>query len=101
MEIIWKIDLWLIQGMNSDSERLQGCYHCHGTILKMKDGNLDPDTWPNVGVGRINMNGSNYSWWHGFYECKKRYVGFMKESNALETRSRKSLSRIIRQHRLS
>jgi hypothetical protein len=61
MEIIWKIDLWLIQGMNSDFERLQGCYHCHGTILKMKDGNLDPETWPNVGVGRINMDGSKGS----------------------------------------
>jgi len=58
MEIIWKIDPWLNKGMNSDIERATGCYHCHGTILKMKDGALDPETWPNVGVGRVNMDGS-------------------------------------------
>lgn len=61
MEIIWKIDLWLINGMNSDFERAAGCYHCHGTILKVKEGKLDPETWPNVGVGRINPDGSKGS----------------------------------------
>ena len=29
LEIIWKIDPWLNKGMNSDDERLAGCYHCH------------------------------------------------------------------------
>lgn len=61
MEIIWKIDLWLINGMNSDFERAAGCYHCHGTIVKVKEGKLDPETWPNVGVGRINLDGSKGS----------------------------------------
>ncbi len=61
MEIIWKIDPWLNDGMNSDLERASGCYYCHGTVLKMKDGQLDPDTWPNVGVGRINLDGSKGS----------------------------------------
>lgn len=28
MEIIWKIDPWLNNGMNSDFERINGCYHC-------------------------------------------------------------------------
>jgi hypothetical protein len=60
-EIIWKIDPWLNNGMNSDTERIAGCYHCHGTVIKMKGDQLDPDTWPNVGVGRINMDGSNGS----------------------------------------
>lgn len=60
-EIIWQIDSWLKQGMNSDFERASGCYHCHGTILKVKDGKLDPATWPNVGVGRINLDGSKGS----------------------------------------
>ncbi|MFA5716944.1 MAG: multiheme c-type cytochrome [Desulfobulbaceae bacterium] len=58
MEIMWKIDPWLNNGMNSDIERKTGCYHCHGTVLKTKDGKLDPMTWPNVGVGRVNMDGS-------------------------------------------
>lgn len=61
MEIIWKIDPWLNKGMNSDFERASGCYHCHGTILKIKDGKLDPETWPNVGVGRVNLDGSKGS----------------------------------------
>jgi len=60
-EIIWQIDSWLKDGMNSDFERASGCYHCHGTILKVKDGKLDPATWPNVGVGRINPDGSKGS----------------------------------------
>jgi ssDNA-binding Zn-finger/Zn-ribbon topoisomerase 1 len=58
-KVIWQIDPWLKLGMNSDLERATGCFHCHGTILKKtKDGNLDPMTWPNVGVGRINFDGS-------------------------------------------
>ncbi len=61
MEIIWKIDPWLNKGMNSDFERATGCYHCHGTIVKTKDGKLDSETWPNVGVGRINLDGSKGS----------------------------------------
>ncbi len=58
IEIIWKIDPWLNDGMNSDNERKTGCFACHGTVLKMKDGSIDPDTWPNVGVGRVNLDGS-------------------------------------------
>jgi hydroxylamine dehydrogenase len=27
------------------------------------------------------MMAPDYAWWHGFYECKKRYVEFMKEAN--------------------
>ncbi len=61
MEIIWKIDSWLIYGMNSDFERAAGCYHCHGTVIKTKEGKPDPETWPNVGVGRINPDGSKGS----------------------------------------
>lgn len=61
MEIIWKIDPWLNNGMNSEFERTAGCYHCHGTILKITDDKLDPATWPNVGVGRVNLDNSKGS----------------------------------------
>ncbi len=61
LEIIWKIDPWLNKGMNSDFERISGCFTCHGTILKLKDGRLTPETWPNVGVGRLNLDGSKGS----------------------------------------
>ena len=58
LEIIWKIDPWLNKGMTSDNERTTGCYQCHGTIVKLEDGKLTPETWPSVGVGRINPDGS-------------------------------------------
>ncbi|MFW5487097.1 MAG: multiheme c-type cytochrome [Desulfovibrio sp.] len=59
IEIIWEIDPWLNKGMNSDIERQAGCYVCHGTVLKMDaDGRLDKSTWPNTGVGRLNLDGS-------------------------------------------
>lgn len=61
LEIIWNMDPWLKKGMNSDFERLSGCFTCHGTVLEIKDGTLSPETWPNTGVGRINLDGSRGS----------------------------------------
>jgi len=61
LEIIWKIDPWLNFGLNSEAERATGCLRCHGAALALKDGKLDPATWPNVGVGRINLDGSRGS----------------------------------------
>ena len=61
LELIWKIDPWLNNGMNSDFERVSGCFVCHGTIVKIKDGKLTADTWPNTGVGRLNPDGSKGS----------------------------------------
>ena len=58
LEIIWKLDPWLNQGMNNDWERTAGCFYCHGTVVKLdKDGVPDASTWPNVGVGRLNLDG--------------------------------------------
>jgi hydroxylamine dehydrogenase len=37
IEIMWKIDNWLNQGMNSDLERKVGCLTCHGTVIKLTD----------------------------------------------------------------
>jgi hypothetical protein len=58
LEIIWKIDPWLNDGMNSDFERSSGCFVCHGTVVEIKDNKLTPATWPNTGVGRLNLDGS-------------------------------------------
>ncbi|EPR37484.1 hypothetical protein dsx2_0830 [Desulfovibrio sp. X2] len=58
LEILWKIDPWLNQGFNSENERKTGCWTCHGTIISVKDGKIDPKSWPNVGVGRVNLDGS-------------------------------------------
>ena len=39
-----------------------GCRQCHGSIVKANpDGTLDPSTWPNTGIGRINPDGSKGS----------------------------------------
>jgi len=36
-----------------------GCWQCHGSEVKVtEDGSLDPATWPNTGIGRINPDGS-------------------------------------------
>jgi hypothetical protein len=41
---------------------VNGCWQCHGTEVKvLPDGKLDPATWPNTGIGRINPDGSEGS----------------------------------------
>jgi len=36
-----------------------GCRQCHGSIVKVtKNGQLDTNTWPNTGIGRVNPDGS-------------------------------------------
>jgi hypothetical protein len=36
-----------------------GCRQCHGSIVKTNDdGSLDPSTWPNTGIGRVNPDGT-------------------------------------------
>ncbi len=36
-----------------------GCWQCHGSQIKvLEGGKLDPATWPNTGIGRINPDGS-------------------------------------------
>ena len=38
---------------------VSGCWQCHGSQVKMlPDGKLDPATWPNTGIGRINPDGT-------------------------------------------
>ncbi len=41
---------------------VNGCWQCHGSEIKvLEDGKLDPATWPNTGIGRINPDGSEGS----------------------------------------
>jgi nitrate/TMAO reductase-like tetraheme cytochrome c subunit len=38
---------------------VNGCWQCHGSQVKvLAGGKLDPATWPNSGIGRINPDGS-------------------------------------------
>ncbi|UCF05024.1 MAG: CopD family protein [bacterium] len=58
LEIVWKIDKWLVHDMNNDIERSTGCFACHGSAVEVRDGRPVPGTWPNVGVGRRNPDGT-------------------------------------------
>jgi len=41
---------------------VNGCWACHGSEVRvMPGGKLDPATWPNSGIGRINPDGSEGS----------------------------------------
>jgi len=38
---------------------VNGCWQCHGSEVKvLETGRLDPATWPNTGIGRINPDGT-------------------------------------------
>lgn len=38
---------------------VNGCQQCHGSKVKVKkNGRLDPTSWPNTGIGRLNPDGS-------------------------------------------
>ncbi len=60
-EIMWKVDPWIKDGMNNEIERITGCFACHGTEVTLADGKPFPGTWPNVGVGRENPDGTRGS----------------------------------------
>jgi hypothetical protein len=41
---------------------VSGCWQCHGAEVKvLEGGKLDPATWPNTGMGRLNPDGSKGS----------------------------------------
>ncbi len=80
LEIIWKIDPWLNHGLSNAIERATGCQHCHGSIVKVTDGELDSETWPNVGVGRINPDGSRGS----CSSCHPRHLFSLAEARKPE-----------------
>ncbi len=48
------------QGVSAAS--VNGCWQCHGTVVKvLPGGKLDPATYPNSGIGRLNPDGSEGS----------------------------------------
>ncbi|MHC4106842.1 MAG: multiheme c-type cytochrome [Planctomycetota bacterium] len=48
--------------MGVSAAAVSGCWQCHGSQIKVvSDGKLDPTTWPNTGIGRINPDGSEGS----------------------------------------
>ncbi len=48
--------------IETSAAAVSGCLQCHGSEIKvLEDGKLDPATWPNTGIGRINPDGSRGS----------------------------------------
>ena len=58
-----------------------GCEKCHGSVVKVKNGRLDPNTWPNGGIGRINPDGSRGS----CTACHTRHLFSVAEARKPET----------------
>ena len=64
----------LSEHFGSPSINDAGCAKCHGSEVKVRgDGTLDPATWPNSGIGRINPDGSvgSCSACHGRHKFSK------------------------------
>ena len=52
----------LAHNLGGAAVKAAGCDQCHGSVVKVKgDGSLDPRTWPNTGIGRVNPDGSKGS----------------------------------------
>ena len=76
------------------ADAVNGCWQCHGTIIKFKRDEkgqilrtgpynkpvIDPDTWPNSGIGRLNPDGSKGS----CHACHSRHSFEAKLSRSPE-----------------
>jgi hypothetical protein len=52
----------MVENLAGPAIKAAGCDQCHGsTVVLRGDGTLDPMTWPNSGIGRINPDGSRGS----------------------------------------
>ena len=59
-KILGSLDNTLGEVVEGPAAAMNGCKQCHGSVVKvLKDGALDPATWPNTGMGRLNPDGSN------------------------------------------
>lgn len=60
--ILGSLDNVLGEVVEGPMAAVNGCKQCHGSVIKvLEDGALDPMTWPNTGMGRINPDGSRGS----------------------------------------
>jgi formate-dependent nitrite reductase cytochrome c552 subunit len=61
-EILGSLDNVLGELVEGPPAANSGCKQCHGGPVKVLDGGkLDPATWPNTGIGRLNPDGSRGS----------------------------------------
>jgi len=61
-KILGSLDNVLGEVVEGPAAAVNGCKQCHGSVVQVaEDGRLDPFTWPNSGMGRINPDGSKGS----------------------------------------
>jgi hydroxylamine dehydrogenase len=61
---------------------VNGCWQCHGAPVKvLPNGKLDPATWPNTGIGRLNPDGSKGS----CVACHQRHTFSAAQARQPET----------------
>jgi len=80
LQIIDTVDKWLIYGMNNQTELATGCFACHGTRVTFDDSGPVEHSWPNVGVGRANPDGTYGS----CTSCHTRHVFSIEEARKPE-----------------
>lgn len=57
-QILNTLDNYLGEVVGGRAAVAVGCRQCHGSKIEiLKNGKLDPTTWPNTGIGRINPDG--------------------------------------------
>jgi hypothetical protein len=81
-EILGSLDNYLGEVVEGPPAAINGCKQCHGSIVKVTGkGMLDPATWPNTGIGRINPDGSKGS----CTACHSRHLFSAKVSRRPES----------------
>jgi len=61
-DVLNSLDNYLGEVVGGPEAVTVGCRQCHGGVPKfLANGQLDPMTWPNTGIGRINPDGSHGS----------------------------------------
>jgi len=61
-QILGSLDNVLGEDVEGPAAAVMGCAKCHGSVVKViANGKLDPATWPNEGIGRVNPDGSKGS----------------------------------------
>jgi hydroxylamine dehydrogenase len=61
-DVLNSLDNYLGEVVGGPEAVTVGCRQCHGGVVKvLANGKLDPNTWPNTGIGRINPDGSRGS----------------------------------------
>ncbi|MDY6861359.1 MAG: multiheme c-type cytochrome [Thermodesulfobacteriota bacterium] len=75
-QFIGSIDNFLGRFVEGPAAAINGCQQCHGGVIRINTGSVDghapvytPDSWPNTGMGRINVDGS----WGSCSACHSRH----------------------------